>query len=244
MGFEAVILAAGVGSRLRPWSEGIPKCLVSVGHETILGRAVRLLHEAGCEHLVVSTGYQSESVREALAGAVLPVSFVHNSDYATTQNVVSLHRAMGALRGGEVVKLDGDVVFGPAVLSRVLEVPIAEGEAAVAVDDAGELSLEAMKVLCDNGRARRFGKALEVRECAGESIGIERFGRGAVKALARVLNREVSERRTGVYYEEGYNVLVGEGMVMRCAWVGSLPWTEVDDGEDLRRARELVAAGF
>ncbi len=240
-GFTAVVLAAGVGSRLRPLTDGAPKCLVPVGGETILGRAVRLVAAAGAREVVVATGYLEGSVRAALAGGALPALFAHNPDYETTQNVVSLARALALVPAGrDVVKLDGDVVFEPAVLARLFE---AGGEACAAVDDREAPPAEAMKVTVRDGRVTRFGKGIDPRAAAGESIGVERFAAARVRDLSRALERAVASGRTDVYYEDVYNDLVDAGLVMRAASVGALRWNEIDDLADLERARALFADG-
>src|SRR5437763_1971444 len=158
----AIILAAGVGARLRPLTDDRPKCLVSLGEETILSRAVRMLREAGIARLIVSTGYLEDRIRAALRDAPMQVTVVSNPDYATTQNVVSLARALEAVSPGErFVKLDGDVVFSADII-RALSSRTADG--AVAVDRSGPLGAEEMKVQVDDTavpgpRIVRFGKA-------------------------------------------------------------------------------------
>ncbi len=234
----AVILAAGVGSRLRPLTDSLPKCLVPLRDETILGRMVRLLITAGVGTVVVATGFEAAKVRAALEGCSVPVRFVHNPDYAEVQNVVSFHRALAVCPHGAVVKLDGDVVFEPAVLARLFA---AEGEAAVAIHDVAPPRAEAMKVESLGGWARSFGKGLDPSRCVGESIGIERFGGNARSAVAQAMARAVEAGRTGLYYEDTYNEALAGGMPLRCVGVSDLAWTEVDDLDDLARARELVA---
>lgn len=235
----AILLVAGVGSRLRPLADRRPKCLASLGAETILARQVRLLAAAGVARLVLSTGFAAEAVHAALAGCALPVTFVHNPDYATTQNVVSLHRALGAVGAGGVVKLDGDVVFTDALLPRVLG---AGGDAAVAVDGRQPVRDEAMKVRAARGLATGFGKGIPAAEATGESIGVEWFGDRARGSLAAAVATAVEAGRTGIYYEDVYAEVIARGVEMRCVGVGDLPWTEVDEASDLARAVALVRA--
>ena len=64
----AVILVAGVGSRLRPLTDDRPKALMDLGGETILGRALRLLRSAGVHDIVLATGYREDQSRSALSG--------------------------------------------------------------------------------------------------------------------------------------------------------------------------------
>jgi choline kinase len=234
----AILLAAGVGSRLRPLTDDRPKCLVSLGHETILHRAVRLLHGAGLRRLVVATGYRAEAVHRALAGAPLEVTFVDNPDYAHTQNVVSLARALEAVRPDEgFVKLDGDLVFTAPVLEALFAGTAA---ATVAVDRSGTLGAEEMKVLVHDGRVQRFGKGLDPHRAHGESIGIEWFTPSAAPRVRAALAAAVAQGRTDVYYEDVYNDVLDQ-LEMRAIDVPAGAWTEIDDAADLARAQALFA---
>ena len=102
----AVLLCAGTSTRLRPLTDDRPKCLLDVGGETILARAVRTLLSAGVRELVMATGYRQEDVRAALASCPAKVSFCHNRDFASTQNAVSLHHCAPMLSGRAFFKLD------------------------------------------------------------------------------------------------------------------------------------------
>ncbi len=230
-----VILAAGVGSRLRPLTDDRPKCLVSVGDETIVHRMTRLLAASGLTRLVVSCGYLESVLRDALAGAPLPVTFVSNPDYATTQNVVSLARALGLVGDGEAfVKLDGDVLFDQAVVDRLLS---GTGDARVAVDGSGGLGAEEMKVRVENGRVVAFGKGLDPATADGESIGIEWFAPSAARRVREAMVAAVFAGRTGAYYEDVYNDVLGD-LCMETRRVDPGEWMEVDDVDDLTLARK------
>lgn len=236
----AIVLAAGVGSRLRPLTERTPKCLISIGHETIVGRLVRQLAAAGVRELVVATGHLDGLVRDALRDVPMVTRFAHCHDHATTQNVVSLQRAMALVGdGASVVKFDGDVVLDDAVLTRLFAVG---ADGAAAVDDRATPPDEAMKVYTRSGGITRFGKGLDAARAAGESIGVECFTADAAGALRRCLDAAVGAGRTDVYYEDVYNDLLDAGRVMRAVTVGDLRWMEVDDADDLSRARAMFGA--
>ncbi|MCC6554273.1 MAG: phosphocholine cytidylyltransferase family protein [Polyangiaceae bacterium] len=253
----AVVLVAGQGTRLRPLTDDRPKALVQAGEETILGRAARLLTGAGVRRLVVATGYRADAIRAALEGSPLEVAYCHNPEFETTQNSVSLHRCAEAVGGQSFFKLDGDVLFHPAVLSRLAG---ACAPLAVAVDgrrahgrragadgpgEEGLLGDEEMKVRVDGaGRITAFGKELPPAACAGESIGIERVDAAIAPALFEALARASAEGRVGLYYEAIYGELIAAGAEARSVDVTDLPWTEVDTLDDLRRARALVASGI
>jgi choline kinase len=237
----AVVLVAGQGTRLRPITEDRPKALVDVHGETILGRATRLLVEAGVQRLVVATGYRADAIHAALARCPIEVTYCHNQSFASTQNSVSLRLCAEALRGLSFFKLDGDVLFRPEVLSRLVA---AGASLAVAVDRRDGLGGEEMKVNVDpEGRITAFGKDLPPEESAGESIGIERIDAALAPALFDALARASAEGRVDLYYEALYDELIADGADARLVDVTDLPWTEVDTLEDLAHARSLIAAG-
>ena len=190
----AVILVAGVGSRLRPITDDRPKALVDIGGETILG--ARLPAALGRGHAGASSWPRaivrtaSDSAVQALDGEFV---FCRNADYASTQNSVSLALCAHALEGRAFLKLDGDVVFEPAVIERLL-----------AAADTAELA-----VLVDSQRARGRGsdedserwlahhsssaRALAIEQSQAETIGIEWL---SAQAGQRVLAAIAAARRT------------------------------------------------
>jgi choline kinase len=237
---RAVLLCAGAATRLRPLTDDRPKCLLEVEGETILGRAVRLLLGAGVTELVIATGYRQEDVRAALAGISATVVFCHNADFARTQNAVSLHLCAHAVAGRSFLKLDGDVLFDRAILERLL----ADGAPlSVAVERRDDLGDEEMKVLADGDRIRAFGKKLDPRRAAGESIGIEKIDEDASRALFDALLHAVSAGRTDLYYEDVYGELIAAGMNAHLVDITDVPWIEVDTAEDLARARSWAREG-
>src|ERR1041384_5908149 len=153
----AVILVAGVGSRLRPITDTRPKALAPVGEETILGRAVRLLLEFGVSRLVLATGYREEAVKSALAGLASEVIFCPNPRYDSTQNSVSLALCREAVDGRSFFKLDGDVVFDAELLERIAA---PRAELSAGVDSSRKLDEEAMKVVVEGARIALFWKTV------------------------------------------------------------------------------------
>jgi choline kinase len=233
----AVILVAGIGSRLRPITDTRPKALAPVGDETILGRAVRLLLDYGISRLILATGYREDAVRAAVVGLPCEVLFCPNPRFDSTQNSVSLALCREAVGGRSFFKLDGDVVFDPELLTRIAA---PRAELSAGVDSARKLDAEAMKVVVEAGSIRRFGKAVPLSESHGESIGIERISASASQKLFDALDARIAAGVTDLYYEDVYSEMISRGeMAAEAADVSGLRWTEVDTFEDLEAARRM-----
>ena len=242
----AVILVAGIGSRLRPITDDRPKALVDLGGETILARTVRLLANYGVRKIVLATGYREDAVRGAMQGVppAVKVEYCRNPEFDRTQNSVSLALCRNALGTDAFFKLDGDVVFQRQVLERL---DASSAALAVAVDAGRMVDAEAMKVTLSRPEALEiaaFGKGIALSQSAGESIGIERISSSFSPTLFQALDSAIAGGETNLYYEDVYSRLIAAGSLQaEAVAVADLPWTEVDDFTDLERARELVRGG-
>jgi choline kinase len=241
----AVILAAGVGSRLRPLTDDLPKALVPVSGKTILSRALAHLVGVGVSKLVVASGYRQEALERALGDAPLDVAFCVNTEYERTQNSVSLALCRDLLEGESFFRLDGDVVFDREILTRLEALDTKEeGKVGIvaAVDRGRMLDEEAMKVRADaTGRIAAFGKQIPVSESAGESIGIERISAFATTPLFDALDRARRAGDTHLYYEDVYSQLIRVGLPIVAADVTACRWCEVDSAQDLALAERMFA---
>lgn len=235
----AVILVAGVGTRLRPLTVDRPKALVQVGERTIMLRAIELLLARGIREIVLATGYREDQIRKAVAEVPARVTLCPNPDYASTQNSVSLGLCRPALVGKSFLKLDGDLVFDPRVLDRLLA---ADAELAVAVDSRRELDAEAMKIRINSAGIAAFGKALPVSEAHAETLGIEGLSARAAGLVFDAIDDAVARGQRDLYYEDVYSSLIASGQLhAQAVEAGDLEWSEVDDHDDLERARSVAS---
>ena len=256
---RACILAAGIGQRLRPLTDDKPKALVEVDGKSFLDRLITQLVSVGVDELIVATGWCEDAVVRALKKAPIPVVLRRNDAFDRTQNSVSLHVCADALlRDGarDTFKLDGDVILDVEILRRMIAAKNqGKCDLIAAVDPKPGLGAEEMKVTLDatdvrtNVAAPRitaFGKHLDPRASAGESIGVELLSPRAVSSIVDALGAIVTSGVTNLYYEDVYHRLLasqgsGPGRIdARAVFVGDLPWTEVDTADDLARAGEIA----
>jgi choline kinase len=110
----------------------------------------------------------------------------------------------------------------------------------LAVDDVKKLAEEEMKVILDDdGHLKRITKLMDPSEAGGEYIGATLLEPQAARPLADAL-KATWERDPNLYYEDGYQELVDRGGKITVAPIGAVDWVEVDDHDDLARARRIA----
>ena len=233
-----MLLAAGRSTRLRPLTDHCPKCLLDLGGETILGRALRQLRARGVRKLTLVDGFEGDRIRAAVAAGSpdLDVTWIRNDDYATTNNAFSLRLALAAHPAEEILLLDSDIACEDAVLDAVLDYAAPNR---LGLRTRGDIGAEEMKVGLDgSGRVIRLSKEIPPAEAAGESVGLEVFAPDFVAALRTVLDRRLdNEGRVNEYYEEAFTELAVAGHVIAPIDLGHLRCLEIDTPADLAAAR-------
>lgn len=245
---RAVILAAGIGSRLRPRTDDRPKAMVEVGGVPLLVRLAEQLARVQVDELVIATGWCEEAIARAVPSLPMRCVLRRNAAYDSTQNVVSLHVCADALLAGgarETLQLDGDLLLDDALLPRLCDAPLADDELLLGIDGRPGLGAEEMKALAEGDRVIALGKKLDPARCAGESIGVARVGPAALSSIVDAVGAAVTSGATDLYYEDVWSRMLGlrEGRLRaRACMVTDLPWTEIDTPEDLARAEAIARA--
>lgn len=222
-----------------PLTADRPKALVEIAGTTPLDRMVRQCHRAGIDEILVVTGHHAGAVERWAATLPLEirVRLVFNPLYAEQNNLRSLFVAREALGGAAFVKLDSDIVFHSELLCRVVQ---SDERFALSVDLSVNLGAEEMKAqLSAEGRVTALGKWLDPRESHAESIGVEKIGAEISGPLFETVERMLErDGRVDDYYEDAYHEMVLDGWPLVGLSTGGLPWLELDDSADLRRAAE------
>lgn len=241
-----LVLAAGGGRRLRPATDGLPKTLLPVaGDTTILDIVLRNMAAVGLTDVVVVVGYAAEAIAGRVGGMErrhgLALELVYNDKAEEWNNAYSLWLAREHFGAGALL-VNGDTVHPVSVEKTLLAARRADGDAdlILAVDDVKKLADEEMKVLLDgHGLLARITKNMDPADAHGEYIGATLIEPRAASSLARSLET-TWQRDSGLYYEDGYQELVDGGGRVAVASIGAVDWVEVDNHEDLRRAREIA----
>jgi choline kinase len=235
---KAILLLAGIGNRLKPWTDDNPKCLLPVGGTPLLHRYLSLLPEFGVEEIYAVLGHQDWKIEDYVVHHFpkLDVEFIHNPDY-TLGNVISLWLANRHLVDGTSLVMDGDVLFAPEILRRLVE---SRHPRCLLVDETFVDSGEEMKLMCRGDRVWSIGRAVDGKyDLVGEGVGFLRLDAAGGQAMAEGLRRFVADGKVRVEYEDVLNEVLKE-IPIGYERVGGIPWTEIDFPEDAEKAEKVI----
>lgn len=232
----ALLLAAGMGSRLAPLTDDTAKCLVGLSGIPILERLVRTLSSYGFTRLVVVVGHESDSIQDYLGDASgdMKIDYVKSTRYRTTNNIYSLWLAREVI-DEPFVLIESDLVFKEELLEEMMN------------PDRLAISRQLPWM---NGTTVTLGKGGVSAFCLGEmsrpdathykTVNIYSFTRETWRAICERLDTYIAAKRTGDYYESVFAEMVADGsMALTPVLFDANSWYEIDTLEDLAAA-ELV----
>ena len=122
---QAIILAAGMGKRLKALTNDSTKCMVKVNGVTMAERTLKSLDKLNLNKIVIVVGYKGDKLIEYAnsLGLQTPIEYVDNAIYDKTNNIYSLYLAKDYLLQDDTLLLESDVVFEDAVLHRLVDNP-------------------------------------------------------------------------------------------------------------------------
>jgi L-glutamine-phosphate cytidylyltransferase len=231
---RGVILAAGRGARLNGGKGDMPKCLVTLGGETMLSRNIRLLRGAGIDDIVIVVGCAGDTVRRTCHG----VTFVENSIFAQTNSMYSLWLARTLLTQGFVV-MNCDVLVHPQLVTDLVSARHEDALLLAYRDETTTYGDEEMKVRVRRGRVADMSKTMDPQEADGENIGIVKFGREGARLLVEKMDGLVAAGELKAWVPRAFKAFAEE-RPLHVIGTRGYPWIEIDFPEDYRRAVEEV----
>ena len=230
-----------------PHTKSLPKCLLPVdGDRPALEVQLRALVSGGVTEARVMVGFQAAKVESFLGANPVPginVETVFNPFFDSSDNLVTCWLARPEMQG-DFLLMNGDTLFEPAVLRRLLSAPMAP--ITLVVNGKDEYDDDDMKVsMSAEGRLRAVSKTLSPDVVNGESIGLMRFTGEGVKTFRVALDKAVrTQRGLKAYYLSVIDQLTGEIPIETASMTG-LWWGEMDSPEDLDSVRaDLAEASF
>ncbi len=232
---HAIVLAAGLGLRLRSVVDDRPKGLIAFGGDSLVARSIRLLREAGVQRTTIVVGYLADQYRAQFSGTP-GVDFIENADYASTGSMASLALAL-ANPDGPVIVLESDILYERRALAAVLA---AEGSATVVSGMTG--AGDEVWVDAADGRLRFMSKQRDsVPGVLGEFVGITTLSAADAKTLRAIFQEFAAREGHGrMAYDTDALVELARRVPVGVVHLPDLVWGEIDDDAQYRRAASVV----
>jgi choline kinase len=244
---NAIILAAGKGTRLNKYTEKLPKGMLEFCGMTLIERQITTMRKAGIEQIAIVTGYQAEKI------SFEDVQYFHNDAYATTNMVESLLCAQSILNQDTIVAYS-DIIYSEELLNNVIQTP---GDIVVAVDEnwreywqkrygTTEFDLESLEI--SNNHITSLGVEVESSGSIDyRYVGLIKFSaQGLSRALEIYQQKEKEQsawKQSGKTFKQGYMTDLLDELIRSGQKVTPAPfrnhWLEFDTNEDYERMIEL-----
>jgi len=233
---DICILNSGFGSRLKRYTEHMPKGMVPLSEtETLLSRQINLLNQFGTHRYAITTGYLHEAIPSYLSRhfPALDVTYFYNEAYATTNYIESLNR-IGSSFEDEIVLMHGDLVFSYEVSQEVL----IQQDNTVIIDSTLPLPEKDFKARVRDGKVVEIGIDVFGADCYACQP-LYHLTKDFWNRWQEEIARFCREGNDKVYAENALNLLLETSTLIPLDVSGSL-CMEVDNEDDLKTAQEKV----
>lgn len=235
---HAVILAAGEGKRLLPFTLTQPKSLAEVGGTTILENAISQFAEHGVKKVSIVIGHLADTIVQRIGKRMcgMEINYIVNSDYACTNSMYSLLLALKKSEG-PLWLLEGDVFFEGGILNYS-----PRGDFAWYADSSTR-HLDGAYLKGDDGRVFSLEIIRDLKLLVPghhKSIGLLHLSPLGVSTMRCWLEQGASEEKSNLYYD----LIVAEHLgdfPIGLVDVAGLNWFEIDTNEDLKAARAMFS---
>lgn len=239
-----MILAAGMGRRLKELTKGNTKCMVKVNGVPLIDRMLRQIEAVGVSRIVMVVGYKGDLLKDHIATLDIetPITYVENPIYDKTNNIYSLSLASDLLMEDDTLLFESDLIFEDSVLKMLVDDP----RPTLALVDKYESWMDGtcVKLSTDDSiRAFAPGKSFRFEEMSEyyKTVNIYKFSK-QFSASEYVPFLKAYEKALGKneYYEQVLRVITMlDGASIKAKRLTGQKWYEIDDVQDLDIATSL-----
>lgn len=243
---QAIILAAGMGARLKELTQNNTKCMIEVAGKKLIDHTINCLLKHNINKIIIVTGYCGDNLREYLTNQYpkTPITFVHNPLYSQTNNIYSLSLVKNHLEENDTILLESDLIFEDKIMTRLL------------TDQYPNLSVVAPYQYWMNGTMVELDKERRITSFISKStfeqsdtcqyyktVNIHKFSKEFSKnRYIPFLEAYIKAFGNNQYYEEVLNVLtLIDKIELKGLAVENEKWHEIDDIQDYHVAQTLFS---
>ncbi|MBS1627470.1 MAG: phosphocholine cytidylyltransferase family protein [Bacteroidetes bacterium] len=239
---SAIILAAGVGTRLKPLTDQIPKPLVQVTDKTILQNALDHLEKIGIENVIIVTGYLKHSLHNNIGNFYkrMKITYINNEEYYNTNSMYSLLLGLNQVKNDSVLILEGDVFFEYSIIEKI---PLND---IVWVGDSSIKSMDGCYLISKNNKVTEI-KIFNKDEMKNDnevvyskSVGLLALKAKSVLIIIEMLQRGIEEKKEKLYYD----LIIADNIKnldITLHDIAGKKWFEIDSVEDLKTCQRIFS---
>ena len=241
---QAVILAAGMGKRLKDLTKDNTKCMVKVNGVTLIEKMLRQLDDLSLEQIVIVIGYRGDDLRDYISTLDIrtTITYVSNPVYDTTNNIYSLYRAKEHLLADDTLLLESDLIFE----DKVLDILISDKRDTVALVDKYESWMDGTCVVLNReDEIVRFVPGTKFKYSESDqyykTVNIYKFSRRFSETLyVPFLEAYSKALGNNEYYEQVLRVITMlDHPEIKALRLSGQKWYEIDDVQDLDIASSM-----
>ena len=231
---QAIIMAAGRGSRLGNLTDDIPKAFLEARGHRLIDYNLALLHENGIEDIKIVTGYRAE-LYEALAQEHAGVTCIYNPFYEQCNVLGSFYMAQEKLDNADTVYLHADTLCATEIFREMVQ---GNGDIVMPVDFK-DCDNEAMKVTTKAGQVIKVSKEIDEAESEGEFIGMAKLSKKVMPAIKQASQKLMRNGCLKSYFEGAIQEVIDQGgYSIQAMSTRNRFWGEVDFEEDYNYVKE------
>ncbi|MDP8267347.1 MAG: phosphocholine cytidylyltransferase family protein [Candidatus Tenebribacter davisii] len=235
---KAVILAAGMGSRLQKVSGGLPKSMIKIGKSSIIHHQLESCLKVNIIEFVIVLGYKMEQLKTHILEKISSeqVTFIENPIYDTTNTLYSLWLTHELLND-DFIYFNADVLFQSDLLKKISN----DSQYSQLLLETKSCAEEEVKMIIDDDmRIQQISKQLPIAKCAGEFIGIGKFNKNILEKFVHYLQFGVDNGQSNNYFEYAVDLLAKD-KVLKAVPTNGISCIEIDFPEDLVKAKEMFS---
>lgn len=240
---QALILAAGMGTRLGSYTKEIPKCMVVINSKTLIERQIEYLIKNDIKKIVIACGYQKDKLKEYLTNKRYPnvdFVFVENNKYETTNNIYTLFLAREYLKQDDTILLESDLIFEENIIKKIIK---ADGNDVIAVSKyergmdgtcitvnlSKQLNKIYTKQYFDETKSDEYYKTINIYKLSKEFCN---------EKYIPNLEKYIEKGKFSNYYEEVFKEIEDTSEI-DIGIFEKEKWYEIDTAQDLEKAKLL-----
>ena len=235
---KAVILAAGMGSRIANITEQSPKSLLSLNNSTILGHTLDCLKKNNIKDLHIVTGYKDSLIKNYVnKNWNGNLSFNHNSIYNKSNVLYSFFLSIPYINNDEIIFIHADTIFTDNILRDLIK--FRQNKDIVLPVDFKQCDEEEMKVITKNKNITKISKNISLDEAEGEFLGLAYFSNSIVKKIEKMCHHMFKKNDYSFFVEAAIQKLIDDGLRVDYLDIKKERWIEIDTPEDYEKAKKI-----